>query len=140
MRSIRYASVSLSAVRESEMLFNKVHGHDGNKKGCGHERRALQLTHELVIECELQMIVDVYITNKHSQLDCQGIDIVARTDRGEIYLQIKSSVRGVREFKKKRRGCGIPCIRITRDSSDSRIKRDIKHAFLYQYRQKSAEL
>ena len=140
MRSIRYAAVDLTVVRASEQLFNRLHGYDGNRRGSAHENRALQLAKEIVDECELNMIIDIFATRKNSQLDHQGIDIVARTDRGEIYLQIKSSSAGVRTFKRKRPNCGIPCIVVTQNSSDRRIKREIKNAFLHQYRQRSADL
>lgn len=41
-------------------------------------------------------------------LDARGVDVIATTDDGELQLQIKSSRRGAKAFRRARRHCITP--------------------------------
>jgi hypothetical protein len=45
---------------------------------------------------------DARRTEKNSPDDCRGVDLVVETDRGPVFLQVKSSDAGARNFKRKR--------------------------------------
>lgn len=123
-----------AAVEKIEELFKRVRADEKHRKGHGNESYALSLLRELQNEERVGFTTNAYITKKHSDLDGRGIDIVVISDRGNLFLQIKSSQFGIQMFKRKRPNCGIPCILVTRDSSKERIKRDIKNALLHQYK------
>ena len=133
-KKLPFTQQNRAAVERIEQLFKRVRADEKHRKGHGNESYALSLLRELQNEERVNFVIDTYITVKHSGLDEQGIDIVVISDRGNLFLQIKSSQFGIQMFKKKRPNCGIPYILVTRDSSKERIKRDIKNALLHQYK------
>lgn len=133
-KKLPFTQQNRAAVEKIEELFKRVRADEKHRKGHGNESYALSLLRELQNEERVNFVIDTYITVKHSGLDEQGIDIVVISDRGNLFLQIKSSQFGIQMFKKKRPNCGIPYILVTRDSSKERIKRDIKNALLHQYK------
>ncbi len=76
-----------------------------------------------------QWLISVERPGKWTVQDRQGIDLVAQTIRGPVFIQIKSSEAGAREFKHEHRENHILIRVVVLDirSRDKRIYQSVVH-------------
>lgn len=56
-----------------------------------------------------------------ARLDRRGVDVIVRSDVGDLYLQVKSSRRGREAFLERERRLPIACIVVRIGESDERV-------------------
>jgi|GEM_PF-2644356 len=111
---------------------NRARHSDSRNKGFGNEDFILQLTKEIAAANQIPVKpCAIYRTSTFSKLDIDGVDIVIPTDKGEIPLQVKSSITGARIFQKQRPD--ILCIAATRTKSRTNLKEELCVGILAKY-------
>ncbi len=78
------------------MTVNQHLGRIRNERGAQSEMRTVDAIN--LAELSLSWIKGA---RRSPELDADGVDIIVATDVGDLYLQVKSSKRGAREFKQK---------------------------------------
>lgn len=94
---------------------------EAQKRGEESEARVFKVIQEMLVWKELptrKRNTFPYRTEKWSDQDMRGIDIVVPTKRGDIHIQVKSSARGRKEFISQSRNRDIICINGQRSEAD----------------------
>jgi hypothetical protein len=94
-------------------------GQVANERGRNNERRVLYACarSELPAWCDR-------VVAATSEEDARGIDVVAHTDVGKIFVQVKSSKAGKRAFNERARR-NIAVVIVTHGDDDARVVRKV---------------
>lgn len=77
-----------------------------NKKGAMAETRAVRILTALASVKNPEWLLDA--RKAPPWLDARGVDVIATTDVGDLYLQIKSSRRGAKTFRRAKKHTPLP--------------------------------
>lgn len=125
----------LDNVLEFDELRRNPREGSAGEKGIKNEERALMLINTL-LDTELSGIKhrcwETHLANPFSIQDNKGYDVIIPTNKGEIGIQIKSSLKSLENFYRKHPS--IPCIVVNEYRSDERILIELRAAILHKYR------
>lgn len=109
---------------------NLRRGRAANKKGKVAEERAL--TAAELISTEISWLQACRLATKTE--DNKGIDLVAITAIGPLYIQVKSSYSQARRYRLKRRKARVGVVIIDPEMSDEKVRRKVREALCVQYK------
>lgn len=107
---------------------NLRRGHAANRKGKTAEERVLVAAD--LASTEFSWLQSCRLATKAE--DSRGIDVVASTAIGPLYIQVKSSHHGVRHYKQKRRKARVIIVIIDPLMSDEKVWRKVRGALCVQ--------
>jgi hypothetical protein len=113
---------------------------EAERRGEESEEKVFKVVQEMLIWKELpthKKGVHPYRTEKWSTLDRKGVDIVVPTKRGDIYIQVKSSVFGWSRFVKDKRNANIVCINGQND--ELTITKELRNKLRIAYERLSSD-
>jgi hypothetical protein len=107
---------------------HRVNGKLANQKGRLAEERVFRAVE--ILSTEFTWIHSTRLATK--QEDARGIDVVAETPIGPLYIQVKSSPRGVRHYKSKRRKARVIIVIVTPEMEERKLRDKISGALHVQ--------
>jgi hypothetical protein len=129
LKLLNYEPPALTKVFERYRIEqNLKRGHLANLKGRTAEERVLRAAEHLSLECS--WIQSCRLATKIE--DAKGIDVVVETYFGPLYIQVKSSRRGVRHYKQKRRKARVIIVVIEPEMQESKVRDKVSGALHVQ--------
>lgn len=107
---------------------NKKTGRAANVKGRTAEERTLMAVE--LISTNISWVLGGRLATKKE--DARGIDVVAETPIGPLYIQVKSSHCGAHRYKRKRRKARVIIVIIEPEMSDVKIREKVTGALHVQ--------
>ena len=102
-------------------------------RGDGNEQRAFRIIEDFVERERFPLNPDriTHISKHFSSQDMKGYDIIVPTDRGDVGVQIKSSMQEMLKFMKKKPH--VPCVVVNDHKPDERLYIELSAAILHEY-------